>query len=92
MARYSDNAPIGHTCPLINKVIDFLNSIDSNDVSESEIEATIAVLEEIRSANDTLRTWGNEMYKEREGFESDIDDLNRTVTGLKDDLENLEEK
>ena len=95
MARYSDQAPVGHTCPLIDKVISFLDSIDCEEVNQNEIKTTINVLEEIRSANDSLRTWGNELYKEKDEMESDfeyeIKDLKRKIDDLEYDLRKKDE-
>ena len=87
MARYSDNAPVGHTCPLIDRVISFLDSIDCEEVHPNDIKTYINVLEEIRSANDQLRTWGNELYKEKEDIESDYEYEIKELKGRIDDLE-----
>ena len=101
MARYNDNAPVGHTCPLIDKVISFLYSIDCEEVQQNDIKTCINVLEEIRSANDQLRTWGNELYKEKDEMESDfeyeikelkvkIDDLEYDLRGKEKEIISLE--
>ena len=100
MARYSDNALVGHTCPLIDKVISFLDSIDCEEVHPNDIKTYINVLEEIRSANDALRTWGNELYKEKDEMESDYDskisdfektmaDLETEISDYKDEIKDL---
>lgn len=93
MARYNDNAPVGHTCPLIDSVISFVENNTDNGVSEIEKKEIIEVLEKIRSANDQLRTWGNELYKEKEEIESDFEYEIKELKGRIDDLEyDLREK
>ena len=47
----------------------------------------VEVLEKIRSANDALRTWGNELYKEKEDIESDYESEQKYLKGKIDDLE-----
>ena len=87
MARHNDNAPVGHTCPLIDSVIAFVENNTDNEVSEAEIKEIVEVLEKIRSANDALRTWGNDLYKEKEDMESDYEYEQKYLKGKIDDLE-----
>ena len=87
MARYNDNAPVGHTCPLIDSVISFIENNTDNEVPEIEVKAIIDVLEKIRSTNDSLRTWGNELYKEKEDMESDYEDEQKYLKGKIEDIE-----
>ena len=92
MSRYRDNAPIAHTCPKINQVISFLEKIDWDLEDEEErklaveCEEMVGVMEDIRKANDTLRTWGNEEYISKIEFEQEKDDLEREIRDLKNDL------
>lgn len=92
MARNIDNAPIGHTCPKINQVISFLEKIDWNLEDDNEKDLSIeckvmvALMEEIRKANDTLRTWGNEEYNSKNKYEEEKDELEKEVKKLKSDL------
>lgn len=74
MARKLDHAPVGHTCPDIDKIVDMLN--------------------ELRNANDELRTWGNEQWDradEAEGIQSDLekenDALKNTICDLESELD-----
>lgn len=86
MARHNDNAPVGHTCPMINEVISAIESVDWNDTYWTK-ESIIEIMEKIRSANDQLRTWGNELYKEKEAIESDFEYEIKELKGIIDDLE-----
>lgn len=94
--RYRDNAPVPHTCPKINDVIDFIKSIDWD--LEDEDEANFAyeaknalnVMEEIRSANDALRTWGNELCQEKDDLEGERDDLNKIIEDLQSEKARLQ--
>jgi predicted RNase H-like nuclease (RuvC/YqgF family) len=98
MARYRDNAPIGHTCPKIDQVISFLEKIEWNLEDEDEKDLSIEckemveVMEEIRKANDTLRTWGNEEYNSKNEYEEERDDLEKEVKNLKSDLSDLQDE
>lgn len=61
-----DNAPVGHTCPTIDKAISFIkdavNYLDEEHLTYGEglLLKAIDYIEEVRSANATLRDWGNE--------------------------------
>ena len=98
MGRNRDNSPVPHTCPKINEVINFIKSIhwDLEDEDEAyfdnEGKLILDVLEEIRSANDSLRTWGNELYQEKDDLEDERDDLNRIIEGLQSDISDLKDE
>lgn len=105
MSRYSDNSGVSHTCPKIDEVIEFLNKIDwdLDDEYESNLayETTkmIEVMEEIRTANSTLRDWGNDMCRERDEVQKDLEyyqskneDLEDEVKELREEVEELEER
>lgn len=85
MGRYTDYAPIGNTCPMIDEVVSFLNGIQWNeeeaDLKSQAIQA-LEILEKIRNANSTLREWGNEEFKEKEYFEKEISQLQSRVLEL----------
>ena len=95
MGRYSNNEPVGHTCPLIDSVIDFIEN-NTDEVSELEVKEVVSILEKIRSANDALRTWGNELCKEKDDMESDYEDeikyLKRKIDNLEHDLNQKNEE
>jgi chromosome segregation ATPase len=93
MARNRDNAPVGHTCPKIDQVISFLEKIDWNLEDEKDLsiecKEMVEVMEEIRKANDALRTWGNEEYNSKNEYEEEKDDLEKEVKNLKSDLSDM---
>ena len=92
MARYSDNAPIGHTCPMIDSVISFINSVEWSEEEkdlEDESEKALLTLEEIREANSTLRDWGNDECKRANEFENDLDYANRQIKDLESEIASL---
>jgi hypothetical protein len=60
-----DNAPIPMTCPLIDEIIE---SIDSEDFNKYEV---INMIEQVRKANSRLRTWGNELNDKIESYDKD---------------------
>lgn len=86
MSRYRDNSGVGNTCPLIDEVISAIKHADWSDEYHSEKEL-IDLMEEIRTANATLREWGNEGHRERDELENDIDTLNRKISDLESDLD-----
>ena len=102
MAR--DNAPVSHTCPMINEVISVLESLNQDDCSWYGEEDVIDIMEKIREANDKLRCWWNEKHEECEELEGRIYELERsvgdrdseisdyidTIEGLRSEIEQLE--
>ena len=91
MGRKTDNAPIGHTCPKIDDVISTVHNwySDAEEITKSDYQNFEKKMEEIRSANSTLREWGNEQCQLAEEFESDLDDAKEQVTDLKSEIEDL---
>ncbi len=101
MAR--DNAPVSHTCPMIDEVISALESLNWDDCSWY-MKDVIDIMEKIREANDKLRCWGNEKHEECEELEdriselqlsiedrdSEISDYIDTIDGLRAEIEQLE--
>lgn len=71
------SAPIGNTCPQIDEVIETLEACE-NDL-EDVVQRLNALhrgrnseLEELRAANDTLRTWGESMQEENEELKKEL--------------------
>jgi len=89
MAR--DNAPVPHTCPVIDEVITAIDSIDWEDTSWNKIYL-IKKMEHIRDANYSLRTWGNEKQDDCEKLEDKIEELEYKIESLSDELEDLKNK
>lgn len=50
---------------------------DNYDAIEDCLMYLEGDLEDLRSANDALRTWGTDMEKERDNFESNLYDLEK---------------
>lgn len=104
--RHKDHSPVPHTCPLIDDVIYFLEHDVSNagEVSLTEIKNMVVILEKIRSANSTLRSWGNKQCEdfseaqdeidylkgENKRLESDNDDYQNQIKSLEKQIEELE--
>lgn len=91
MARRGDNAPIGHTCPKIDSIISTIHSLymSSEEMSKSQYTEFEKLMEEIRSANSTLREWGNEQYERADEMEKDYDYAQNKVSDLEQEIESL---
>ncbi len=92
---YRDNAPVKETCPLIDSVISFIDSmqgmVSSEDEKEFKIESKHALdtLEKIRTANSKLREWGNEKHTEVDKLEDEKNDLESKLDRLRDQITDL---
>lgn len=87
MSRYNDNSGIKNTCPLIDQVIGFIDSVDPENVGTGDIEEANRIMEEIRGINQSLRDWGNDLCKEKDELEND---LNKEIVRMEGKIENLE--
>lgn len=87
MSRYNDNSGIKNTCPLIDQVIGFINSVDPETVGTGGIEEANRIMEEIRGMNQSLRDWGNDLCREKDELEND---LNKEIARMEGKIENLE--
>jgi chromosome segregation ATPase len=94
MGRNTDNSPVGHTCPMIDGVLDSLNSLYTSleTMSKGELDYYIKTLEKIRSHNGSLRDWGNELYKEKEELENEVEKLREEINNLERCLDNYKEE
>jgi cell division protein FtsB len=90
MAR--DNAPVPHTCPMINEIISAIDSVDWKETYWTK-EDLIETMENIRKANDSLRIWGNDLHDDLEKLEkqsqSDYIDLENKNEDLTAEIESL---
>jgi len=85
MRRQSDHTGVPYTCPLIDQVTTALIMVE--DIIESD--HYIAILEQIREHNSTLRSIANEKSEERDEFENDLDKANNEIEYLKDEVGDL---
>ena len=88
------SAPIGNTCPDIDKVIkrlsplikqignlksyDYENTELLKDLLEEcrwEMDNAVDTFEDLRKANDTLRSWGQQMEEEAESASVELKEL-----------------
>lgn len=91
----NDAAPIGHTCPMIDDIIYFIKDIEWDDQEidlQKESEKALNILEKIRSANSTLREWGNEQYQRAEEAEKEVDYYKDRVSILEDEIADLKKQ
>jgi chromosome segregation ATPase len=90
MGRYDDNAPVKNTCPIIDDVINYIESFResfSNEDNDIDFHFALGVMEDIRSANSELRDWGNDLYRELEELEQE---RNKLIDQLEDSQSELE--
>lgn len=108
MGRRRDNAPIGHTCPIIDDVIALMENAkseaewmnknpDEDSASESNmiidfLSDAIRTIEKVREANETLRDWGNDLYEELDNANKEISELEEENSELGDRISELEQK
>ena len=92
-----DNAPVPHTCPLIDGAISYIESIDWNMDEKDERDLfddgkkVIEILEKVRQANSALRDWGNDLYKEKDEIERDLDYATRKIIELEQEIKSINE-
>lgn len=93
MAR--DNAPVRYTCPMIDEIISAIDSVEWDEEYWTKKEL-IETMENIRHANDLLRSWGNDLYEKLQKLENQLDDefndLIRENESLKSEVSKLENK
>jgi len=82
----------------IDKAIGHIDSI-SHFVIEDEItdakyhaDNANAYLKDIRTANTTLRDWGNDMSDQRDELEEENNDLENLLTTAKEDINDLKKE
>ena len=100
MAR--DNAPVPHTCPMINKIISAIDSVNGEETYWTKKDL-IETMEKIRKANDSLRSWGNDLHDDLEKLENQSqsdyidlenknEDLTAEIESLKSEVSKLEDE
>ena len=92
----TDKEPVGNTCPIIDSVIRDSNSLfnaiqDPDESDKQNIKDILDCMEEIRSANASLRGWGNDLLNERNEKQEEIYELEKKVSNLESDYSSLEQ-
>lgn len=88
-SRYTDYTGVENTCPKIDEVISFINSIVIPEDSYHSKEDIIAIMERIRESNVELRNFGNQNYRELGEVETERNSLLNENKDLKSDIEDL---
>lgn len=93
-----DNAPVSYTCSEIDTVISGIKEAmriidDSEDIdmrkAYDELSDLPERLEDLRSCNEQLREWGNDLYSKVEELEAELESIRSGIRNLCTDLENL---
>lgn len=96
-----DHSGVKYTCPLIDEVISAVKSIPAEvyEYTYWTEKRLIEILEEIRTANSTLRDYGNCLFDDKENLESDVDYfknkkeyLEELVSDMKKEITELEKQ
>ena len=89
MAR--DNAPVPHTCPMIDEIISAIDSIEWDETYWTKKDL-IETMEKIRKANDSLRNWGNDKHTECDELENQISDLEKDIKYKNEEIDDLKDE
>lgn len=89
---------VAFTCPTIDSIIKSINTaiknaeygIKKEDLTSftdviSELEGLESMLEDVRSANSTLRDWGEEQYQKVNDLEFNMETLEMEINELKNE-------
>jgi polyhydroxyalkanoate synthesis regulator phasin len=93
--RYGDYTGVDQTCPYIDSVRDFIESVEWSDEEkdlEAEAKKACEVLEKIRKMNSTLRDFGNKQAQELEEMEKDRDYYKKEYESQERDIKSLQEE
>lgn len=90
---YRYNYPVGHTCPDIDRVINFLQGLSlASPVEDQDRNASIDIMEELRTANSKLREWGEGLFEELKDVQDEQDDLESERDKLLKKIDELEQE
>lgn len=85
-----DHTGVPHTCPKIDEVISFISNLDINwDEEYYTKREPVDLMEAIRDANGNLRNFGNEKAKEADWLENELENNQREVDSLTDEIDYL---
>lgn len=85
MARLNDTSGIPNTCPKIDEVISFIDNLDFVEEYHTKKEI-IDLMEDIRTANDGLRTHGHNLQNDLDYYEKLIKELEEKIEDLESDI------
>lgn len=89
----NDYTGVPHTCPKIDEVIGFINSLVDWDGEETHTQQELVdLMEAIRDANGKLRDFGNDKAKEVDELENELENKQREVDYLKTTIGELEDE
>lgn len=94
MGYYYSDEPVPNTCPLIDKVVSFVESVPDEEgittmdrlMGRCEKSNSLDLLEKIREANSELRSWGNENHRKAFDLDEELEELKSKYEELEDDL------
>lgn len=78
--------PIGYTCPDIDSVKDSITDAIS---TLQDLVGKNCLLEDLRLANETLRSWGSEMEGERDKAFEEVEEKDRIIADLYYEIKDL---
>lgn len=86
--RNRDQSGVPETCPWIDEVLTMLDEIRmaSAEIEQDDFDRISELLEKVRSANLSLRQWGNENYEMAEERLYDLNKQESAISELKDDV------
>lgn len=91
---WNDHSPVPPTCPKIDAALSLINSVYNSgcEMERAILDQIEQRIEEIRTHNSDLRTWGNEQWKEAERLEIENDNLRTKVERLEKEVDNLNDE
>lgn len=88
MTRKLQGAPVGYTCPQIDKIIEGCGEIENRlNLSLEYLGDIVDALEVLRTANDKLRGWGENLEEELSLVEEECEALVEEVEELNGQVE-----
>jgi peptidoglycan hydrolase CwlO-like protein len=93
MAYKHNREPVKNTCPTIDSAIGYIDQV-KNATKDLYYwcEQAESDLEDLRSANDALRSWGSEEAERVDELENTVSELELEIENLKDEIKSLEKE
>jgi len=87
--------PVENTCPLIDTIIGIIEDcyleFPREPFLKKQFDMSKPILEEIRTANSSLREWGGKNAEEADEFEEKFDDAEKKIDTLERRIAELEQ-